>query len=294
LIRALSETGDAVFSLAFSPDGRRLAATGVDRGGPPPFVLNEWDVQTGTPVLSLREPREIFATAFSPDGQWLALGLLDGTVKLADATTGQMIELGGKHKQEIIMGGVTFDPDGRRLASASNDGTVKVWDVTPAYQSLRGERGALPALSLETNRPLTVHSESGAAFWSVGFSPDGRRIVTGTQDGQLTIWETESGKQIRTVRGLPGGPYLAVAFTPDGQWVVSASGDCTARVWDAKTLEPIHTFRGHQGYIRCLAVSRDSKFLVTGSADKTVKVWDLTRLDKKTQRGPMAAIKREE
>jgi WD40 repeat protein len=201
---------------------------------------------------------------------------------------------------------VAFRPDARRLASVGNEGTIKVWDVAPAQQPVEGCRAWLPVLSLcpqasysapfplaavvllklatWLERPpqvLTLIKSSNAPLYSVAYSPDGQRLVTGSIDGQLTLWDGETGQEVRTVRGPLGGEIWAVAFSPDGRWVASAGGDCTVRVWDATTLELIHTFHGHRGLIRCLAISRDGKFLVTSSTDKTVKVWDLTRLDKK-------------
>jgi WD40 repeat protein len=238
----------------------------------------------------------------------LAFGLVEGTVKLADARTGRSIHVVGKHDREVQMGmAVAFHPNGQRLASAGNEGTVKVWDLTPGKQpletcrlwlsvlSLMPQAGCsaplpltpilqlLPAFSSEKNRHepvLTLRLTPDAPFYSVAYSPDGHRLVTGSIDGQLTLWEGETGQEIRTVRSPLGGEIWAVAFSPNGRWVASAGGDCTARLWDARSLELIQTFHGHRSPVRSLAISRDSKFLVTSSTDKTVKVWNLPRLDK--------------
>jgi WD40 repeat protein len=127
-------------------------------------------------------------------------------------------------------------------------------------------------------QPIFILRRPEQSLSSVGYSPDGRRLVTAGIDGQLTFWEAETGKEIPTVQGhFPG--ETASVFSPDGQRLVSVT-DCTLRLRKATSLELIKTFRGHRGPIWGLAVSRDGKFLVTCSMDKTVKVWDLTDLDR--------------
>jgi WD40 repeat protein len=119
---------------------------------------------------------------------------------------------------------------------------------------------------------------------SVAFGPDGRRLVTGSKDGQLALWDTATGQAICARQGYAREELVLVAFSPAGRWVASAGeGDGTVKVWDATTLAPVHTFRGHRDGVRRLAFSPDGKLLVSGSKDHTVKVWDLTRLDGKAR-----------
>src|SRR5262249_53905083 len=137
----------AVFSLAFSPDGRRLAAAGIQAGGPKPFLVKVWDANTGQEAFTIPpQPGAIRAMGFSPARRCLALGRNDGIVKLWDAATGLEIGLVGRH--DHVVRGLAFRRDGRHLASASDDGTVKIWDVTPAPAPRRDWRAWLPVLGL--------------------------------------------------------------------------------------------------------------------------------------------------
>jgi WD40 repeat protein/serine/threonine protein kinase len=279
LYRRFPDFTQVVFQLAFSPDGRYLAAAGIDSGRPA-FALKLLDIRTGQIVATVRERNEIFAMAFHPDGQWLAYCLGEGTVKLVEIADSHTITL-GKHDVDIVLQGVAFSPDGTRLASASRDGTVKVWDVTAALSGRHQSSGSAAVGRSEeagSFQPLREFSRPGIAPWSVAYSPDGRHIITGGIDGQLTLWDAETGEQLNKKSEASSGGFLSAAYTPNERWIALASEDCTVRVLEVTTWDLVHTFRGHLGPIRCLAAS--DEFLVTASADKTVKVWSLKPLEK--------------
>jgi WD40 repeat protein len=132
-------TSGAYSSVAFSPDGRRLAsASGVWDGKQLTWSSGEvkvWDAQAATEELALQGHTSIVTgVSFSPDGQRLASASEDKTVKLWDARTGQEILTLKEHSNPVWS--VAFSPDGRRLASASADGTVKIWDASIDQEKL--------------------------------------------------------------------------------------------------------------------------------------------------------------
>jgi WD40 repeat protein len=110
---------------------------------------------------------------------------------------------------------------------------------------------------------------------SVAFSPDGTRIVSGSYDETIRIWDAKTGEEV--VEPLKGHTSLvaSVAFTPDGTRIVSGSSDKTIRVWDAKTGEEVvEPLQGHTSLVLSVAFTPDGTRIVSGSYDKTIRVWD--------------------
>ncbi|KAG9091479.1 hypothetical protein FRC06_000549, partial [Ceratobasidium sp. 370] len=110
---------------------------------------------------------------------------------------------------------------------------------------------------------------------SVAFSPDSRRIVSGSHDGTVRIWDAETGDPV--LEPLKGHTdwVTSVAFSPNGRWIVSGSYDKALQIWDAGTgkavLDPL---RGHSARVWSVAFSPDSRYIVSGSEDKTLRIWD--------------------
>jgi WD40 repeat protein/post-segregation antitoxin (ccd killing protein) len=105
-------------------------------------------------------------------------------------------------------------------------------------------------------------------------TPDGRRVVSASEDQTLKVWDLESGRAVATLKGHADW-VSACAVTPDGQRVVSASGDKTLKVWDLKSGRVLATMEGHADVVRTCAVTPDGLRVVSASEDKTLKVWGL-------------------
>jgi WD40 repeat protein len=110
---------------------------------------------------------------------------------------------------------------------------------------------------------------------AVAVTPDGGRVVSGSLDNTLRVWDLESGETLRTLQGQTSS-VTAVALTPDGGRVVSGSWDNTLRVWDLESGETLRTLQGHTGPVHAVAVTPDGR-VVSGSWDRTLRLWDLQR-----------------
>ncbi|HAB15643.1 MAG TPA: hypothetical protein DCE44_04250 [Verrucomicrobiales bacterium] len=120
----------------------------------------------------------------------------------------------------------------------------------------------------------TLRGHASIVF-SVAYSKDGRRIVTGSYDHTAKVWDATTGKELLALKGHDDG-VVSVAFSPDGQRIATGSWDKTAKVWEAASARNIITLKGHHAPLTSIAYSPDSQRIVTGSHDTTAKVWDAT------------------
>jgi len=109
----------------------------------------------------------------------------------------------------------------------------------------------------------------------VAFSPDGKRVVSGSSDKTIRIWDAQTRSPVLDPLEGHTDYVQSVAFSPDGKRVVSGSYDKTIRIWDAQTGSPVlDPLEGHTRSVRSVAFSPDGKRVVSGSSDKTIQIWD--------------------
>jgi WD40 repeat protein len=272
----ISTARGSVRSVAFSPDGTRLASGSNDSS------VKIWDVPTGEEILTLNHHTSaVTSVAFSPDGAQLASGSWDGKVKVSNARTGeQLLQIDaewvkhpggiGEIPQSVLS--VSYSPNGAWLASGGGwmlDGTaprsqfgpiatqLAVWDARTGQQLWQ-------TLAVTTPPP---------GFPSVSFSPDASRLASGRSDGAVIVYDPHSGKELLTLSGHAKG-VTSVAFSPDGARLASGSSDGIVRFWDARTGKELRAFKGHIGSVNGVAFSPDGTRLASGSNDGSVRVWD--------------------
>ncbi|KAJ5225761.1 hypothetical protein N7468_006986 [Penicillium chermesinum] len=263
--------------LVFAPQ-RSLIRTDFARELPDwlsrgPRVQENW-----SPELQTLEGHSdvVWSVAFSRDGQILASGSSDETIKLWDPATGTLKRTLEGHSDMVWS--VAFSQNDQILASGSADETIKLWD--PITGILK--------------HTLEGHSEG---VWSVAFSPDGQILASSSYDKTIKLWDPITGTLKHTLRGpfqrgvsiklwdpvtgilkhtLEGHSedVWSVAFSPDGQILASGSDDETIKLWDPITGTLKHTLESHSKGVLSLTFSQDTQILASGSRDRTIKLWD--------------------
>lgn len=288
-----------VYTVAFHPDGRRLASGGWDQ------TIKIWDTARGVMVQSLAGHRGfVTKLTYNVDGRRLASSSEDRSVRVWDAETGREIATLLGHP--AFLHALAFGPDGRTLASGSESGEVKLWnlaDVEPVRLpppaswvtglSFRHDGRQILISSRESNQVNWVWDlESGilaeTAKESVQTSDSGSSDGAFIRAGQLVrqvpyncvvhgtgvdVLEAGSGRLISSLIGHSDHVSMLV-LSPDGSLVATGSNDRTVKIWDPRTGRELTTLRGYPGGIRSLAFSPDGHRLAAGGVGAEVWVWD--------------------
>jgi WD40 repeat protein len=243
-----TQTLGMIFAVTLSPDGN-LIATAMNN------EICLWQMADSKQLFIYKgHTAWVIAVAFSPNGQLLASGSDDQTIKLWDIHTGQCLQTLQAHTSRIES--VVFSPDSQVLASGSNDKTVKLWDV-------------------RTGQCLKILQVKNSRVQSVIFSSNGQTLVSSSDDGTTQIWDIYTGQCLNILETHVNW-RLSVALSPDGQTLATGSDGNTIKLWNIYTGECLKTLERYQNFAWTVSFNRDGEILVTGSEDHTVQLWNLS------------------
>ncbi|MEU5908841.1 WD40 repeat domain-containing protein [Micromonospora sp. NPDC047467] len=232
--------GAEVESLAWSPDGSRLAAGCKDN------AVRVWDVRTGSSAGVLRGHADwVGALAWSPSGRYLASGSDDRTVHVWDIEHPGNSTIHSGHQNYVDA--ISWAPNESRLATCSADWTIRVWDLTGTNQP----------------RVLTGHDKRVRA---VAWAPDGQRLASSSDDRTVRIWGSADDNHGEVI-GVHRDGVTSLAWLPDGRTVVTGSTDGTARVWEDSVDLAELTAVARSRVFRALSEEERQAHLLPGEAD---------------------------
>lgn len=203
VLHTYSGPTDKVLSVAFSHDGKWLAAGGRDK------TVFIWDLAGNAPGRQLAGHTDwVYSVAFSTNNKLLASAAFDQKIIVWDVASGEPVKtLSGPNKMTAAI----FSSDDGWLAAAGWDGNVTVWD-TDSWQVVR------------------VFPGDGQIVTSIAFSPNNKLIASGGYDHNVKVWDTATGALVGTLSGHTDTIW-DVGFSPDGKTIASASGDKTVKIW---------------------------------------------------------------
>ena len=238
--------GHSLSCLAFSPDGKHLAAGCSVSANSRGVAQIVFDVKTGEPLKHLTGFDSVEAIAFTPDGKFL--------VSSNDHGSQIWNVAGGKALGRRDGKGFALSRDGKTSVSRRAD-LLQLWDVA-------------------SGKPLSQLSLDFWKFHALAFSPDGTILATSQDDWKIWLGNAATGKIIGKLDASIA--TTCRAFSADGK-KLAAAGKYLIRIWDVDTgteISPASTRRGHGGPLTSLALSADGKTLATSSGDGTLRCWD--------------------
>ncbi|MHC4875469.1 MAG: protein kinase domain-containing protein [Planctomycetota bacterium] len=287
-----------ISAAAFVPGTDRALTACADR------TIAQWNIRTGKEdtALILRHSDSVVSMSLRPGTNQLLSAAADGSVRLWDIDQAKVLGTLADAGEATFVAtdesgewGLAVDATGRKISVwplNDNDEIMKpartvnvtsqLWAAIFAPSgnglslvTLGGSDARI--VSVDKGETLTTFSPHGIVA-SANFSPDGKRIVTGSWDSSARIWDAQSGADLLKLAGDSGHTAFvnSAVFSPDaaGAHVLTASDDGTAKVWNSQTAEVLLTLRGHSDRVRQAVYSPDGSLILTASSDRTARLWN--------------------
>lgn len=254
--------------IAISPNGQYMASGIIKKLGDyvikflnDDHVIKLWNIEEKKDHKEIyghkkSEFNRVIPVAFTPNSEILISGGKDKTIFFWDVKKGGKLgESIENFASEIRAIAVSPDKGNSIFAIGDGEGRIQFWN----WNSRRNIKS------------FTHSSSNGLPINSLAFSPDGKILVSGSDDFSIKLWDVDSGKELKS--GKHSSRVRTVAFSPDGKLIASGDDSGIIKIWDVKTMENVILPR-QDNAVTSLSFSPNGKTLASGSKDKTVRFWE--------------------
>ena len=291
-------------TVAFFPDGKRLVSGADD---------DIWNAESGIIEYILQDHGRVPSVAVSPDSKHLISTSFEGSIKIRDAFTGELIHTVSFKKAPALgdkfilqgPGATAFSLDGQFAAWASStsdleeNGDIQIWglversskNVIKCKDSMQSlvfapngsdlaagyHNGIIKIWGYLTGECKKILTSMGdlMAISSVSYSPDGELLASGSNDIGIRLWSLKTNTSVRILDDNKS-TGSSIAFSPNSKTLVCGSSEIY--IWDLVTERHLHTLIGHTGWVTSICFSLFGAQMASSSYDGTIRIWDMSSL----------------
>ncbi|NJM21855.1 MAG: hypothetical protein HC907_25605 [Richelia sp. SM1_7_0] len=258
-LQSLSGHLSEINAITFGSINKILATASVDR------TIKIWDVTTGKCLKTLQGRADFVHSVIYSSYNRTIVSSSQHTIKFWDIDTHECISTFFEDKDWLSS--VIISPDDKIIACANignENNVIRIWQIDSLNKNYisKIDSNQVP------NKILKGHNDS---IWSIAFNPDSKKIVSGSSDRTVKIWDSQTGQCLKTFQGH-NRPVLSVAFSSDGKTIASCGGHSMIKLWNVETGECFQTIQEKASYI--IKFNPNSLILASGHTSGIVKLWD--------------------
>lgn len=304
-VHELNGHTDRINSLAFSADGTLVASTSDD------MTARLWSREKGNEIATLvNSPSPVYGASFGSDDERILIVTKKWKATVWDQSTDKKeaeIDILPGHAAPVKA--AAFSVDERKVITVSPDNTARIWDAQTGEErsvipidghigsdvsalaissdndhiAIAGQGGAVGIWDVKKKESVEASARHKGKISSIGFSPDGKLVVSGSSDSTAMVWRASDGQQMPYILQGHSANVSDVTFSPDGKRIATVSDDKTAKVWDATTGKILFTLSAHTDEnpspTKPIMYMPDGRRLVTGGNGGAINIWDAERGD---------------